>query len=266
MRRGRLTNRSDIRVTERLLRALAQPKKGLVISIVNSGLFLWILTAVFLTTGGSYISNRQACSTEADQIIDKRNRLALEMEKRRSAIAQGIAEARTVDEVRDILKSPPNIFPDLKNRTLLELSSEYVNLNENIDETAVRSLEIALARKIEPMTTTQFMRYRSLYIGELGKTDYDLADLKDFSRKYFEGDRIRSLVHKLSEFKPDCSVRTVLDRILNGSRAVHVTQEPLMDSAVVEALYNNPDFAGFDIIRTPALRPPFVKIEDKKLH
>lgn len=97
-------------------------------------------------------------------------------------------------------------------------------------------------------------------MGQLGDENYDLKDLKDFARKYFRGDHIRSLVQQLSEFHPDCSFRTIATDLLRGEHSTHVIEIPMISSKVVDEFYKTPGFEELGVWRGPALRPPFVKL------
>ncbi|MGY4450713.1 hypothetical protein ACVWZR_005373 [Bradyrhizobium sp. i1.3.1] len=48
---------SDVIFKKRVLAALDKPKKSRLVSILNSGFFLWFLTLCVVTAGGSYLTS-----------------------------------------------------------------------------------------------------------------------------------------------------------------------------------------------------------------
>ncbi|MGJ4925007.1 hypothetical protein ACQR0Y_30415 [Bradyrhizobium oligotrophicum] len=185
------------------------------------------------------------------------------MDLRRDAISHLVEAATSVDEIRSGLLSVQSFRPELKDKSLFDISAEYVGLNKYVDESGVAEIEKALSCKIKPIKPSQFIRYYSLYTGSLNDKDPNLDDLKDFVRKYFYGDHIRSLVHTLSRFRPSCSARGLLTDAVQGTKAAHIIQESDFDPKVMETICSNPDIDVFDFLRIggPALRPPFVKMQ-----
>ena len=60
-------------------KSLGVPKRNVVLAVINSGFFLWLLSAALLTGGGGYITNHQECMREANQLIQRRSLVSEEM-------------------------------------------------------------------------------------------------------------------------------------------------------------------------------------------
>ena len=93
----------------RLLAALEAPKQNRFLAVINSSCFLWLLTALFITAGGTYFAKYQECAREADQISDKFQRLNEELYLRRSAVFQAISEGTYMDSIRTGVKDLPSL-------------------------------------------------------------------------------------------------------------------------------------------------------------
>jgi len=50
---------------------LKQRRSSKVFAVINSGIFIWFLSAVAITLGGSIFSERQKCVADARQLIDR---------------------------------------------------------------------------------------------------------------------------------------------------------------------------------------------------
>jgi hypothetical protein len=254
-----LRRKRELRFQDQVLSGIAK-KSSRLVALINSPLFIWFLTAVLLTAGGAYFTRIHQCVIEGEQVIEKRQRLSLEMDNRRRAIARIIAGAKTLDDVRSGLQHLPSTYADFKERSLLDISSDFLKLNQSIDETRVTSLENALSRHIEPITRRQFLLYNSVFIGQLDSDSFDLDDLKDFTRKYFEGDRIRSLVHRMSSFRPNCVFQTIVTDFATSTHSKHVLQEPIVTKEWIDSVSKDPNFYSLEVFQVPGLRAPFVKL------
>ena len=123
--------RRERQFLEHVLATIRKPTSNRWLAILSSPFFIWLLTLVFLVLGGAYFTRMQQCVGEAEQVIEKRERLETEMDNRRKAIA-GIEKANSLQEIRE--EHLPNSYPDFKERSLLDISSEFAALFQSIDE------------------------------------------------------------------------------------------------------------------------------------
>jgi hypothetical protein len=127
----RMPKYEKIRNRRILERAKRETVRSRLWMLLNSGIFLWFLSAILLTIGGGYITNHQQCMRDADQIIDRRSRLNLELLSRNTSFASRVSAAKTFQ--------PPfapdkrgSVYADLANTSYSEVQRELWKLNEQI--------------------------------------------------------------------------------------------------------------------------------------
>jgi hypothetical protein len=122
-----------------------EPKPNKLWTFVNSGIFLWLLSATLLTVGGGYIANHQQCMRDADQIIERRSRLSLEILSRNASFASRVEGDKTL--------RPPfgpdkqgSVYADLANVSYSEVQRELWRLNEQIHKEELPDKEMQQAQ------------------------------------------------------------------------------------------------------------------------
>src|ERR1700682_67712 len=95
---------SDDIFKKRILAALDKPKKSKLVSILNSGLFLWFLTLCVVAAGGAYLTSYQQCRKDAEEEIERNTRIQRELFQRELRIREIILTAPSVSEMRNQLK------------------------------------------------------------------------------------------------------------------------------------------------------------------
>ena len=111
MREGEfLRERREREFQAKVLDALDKQKNNRFLSIINSAAFLWFLSALFVTAGGSYYTKYQECARQADETIDKFQHLNEELYIRRKAIFQAISDGANMDAIRTSIKDLPSIY------------------------------------------------------------------------------------------------------------------------------------------------------------
>lgn len=195
-----------------------KPQSNRTVRIINSPIFIWLLSALFLAFGGAYVTQYQQCSREADRLRNQYYHLAGEIYIRQERVAAAVEGAASIDDIKLALKSLPSLYADLKDRSLFELNREFRQIEARIE----RSPELQdFTRQALAETSYSFnevTNYSRLSVGLLPRniTDADLAPLKDFIRRSsiaYENDRILSNFTKLS---PRCSMVNVISFALNG--------------------------------------------------
>lgn len=204
----------------RVLGALEKPKRNRVLAIINSAAFLWLLSALLITAGSSYFTKYQECARQADEIIEKFQRLNEELYVRRQTIFQVISDSDSIDAIRSGITELPSIYVDLKPRTIPDLEAEFRKLNGRIDHSLLGEL-VARFRVEEPTVTARQMNiYGSIALGIVQKSwpNSGLDNLKYFAHRYrISFDRGYSAVRH-TEFFPKCYPSTVAKLMLSTSK------------------------------------------------
>jgi len=129
---------------QRVLAAVEKPKRNRFLTVINSAFFLWVMSALFLSIGGSYLTNHRQCLDDAEKIIERRNQLSVELQSRNNTVAHRLTEAKTFQEANQevstlLLQQPAvgqdkrgSIFSDLSNKTYPELQTEFGTLTDRI--------------------------------------------------------------------------------------------------------------------------------------
>jgi hypothetical protein len=119
----------------RVLAAVERPKRGRLLAIINSSFFIWLMSVLFLTIGGSYVTNHRQCLDDAEKIISRREHLRQELRSRDVDYYRRVAKANTLQEAelwRDWADKRGSIFTDLANLTYREVHGEYAKLGDRI--------------------------------------------------------------------------------------------------------------------------------------
>ena len=127
--------RRVLAAVDRVLAAVEKPKRGRLLAIINSSFFIWLMSVLLLTIGGSYITNHKQCLDDAEKIMDRRDHLRQEMYVRDFDYEHRVAEAKTFREAvsaspRGPAKQP--LFSALGNLSYGEMHGEYYTLSERI--------------------------------------------------------------------------------------------------------------------------------------
>lgn len=112
----------------RLYGAMHQPKASRISAVLNSPLFLWVLTALFVTAAGSYFSQVQKCMSDADAAADKFDLLENERWKREYYFKHALATMKTFAEVREAKDRYMPSSSDFKSKTAWDLQVEQFHI------------------------------------------------------------------------------------------------------------------------------------------
>lgn len=97
---------------KRVLKAIERPKKSGVIRIINSGFFLWLLTLLVVTAGGTYLTSYQQCRKDAADEIEKNTKVQRELFQREVKIREIIFNSTSVVEMNSKLGQPYSYYPE----------------------------------------------------------------------------------------------------------------------------------------------------------
>ncbi len=235
MREGEfLRERREREFQAKVLDALDKQKNNRFLSIINSAAFLWFLSALFVTAGGSYYTKYQECARQADETIDKFQHLNEELYIRRKAIFQAISDGASMDAIRSSIKDLPSIYVELKPRTIPDLDAEFRKLNARIDHSRLDEL-IARFQVSDPTVTPfQMKTFGSIALGIVAKSwpETALDNLKYFAHRYQVSFERGYLAVRYTEFFPNCSFSTVSHLMLS-------TSKPDLVQAIPHPLYVN---------------------------
>jgi hypothetical protein len=122
------------KIRNKLIRdAQKPPKPNKFWLVLNSGIFLWFLSASLLTVGGGYVTSHQVCMREADQLIERRDGLSREIHSRRLAFHETVANAKTVEQLVIVPTTKGSVYPDLEKTPYNEIEQELRKLGFRID-------------------------------------------------------------------------------------------------------------------------------------
>jgi hypothetical protein len=135
-------------------------KKGRLVSIINSGLFLWTLTALLLTVGGSYFTKVQQCIVQSERVLERFTRLNNEIANRRNFIEELVNSSSQHSEIQSGLARLPTTYPEFKELSLLELVLEQNKITRSITfhDMMNRFAEV-LAKDLKPVPGLYYARY-----------------------------------------------------------------------------------------------------------
>jgi hypothetical protein len=196
--------------------------------VLNSGIFLWFLSASFLTVGGGYVANHQGCMREADQLIERQDRMSREMYSRRAAFNETVADAKTVDNLILVPTTKGSLYPDLEKMPYYELEHEIRKLRFRIDYDDLLDVEVTRTREEMRRMMSEFVDKSDHFQGPIKTKNPSKADLDKFLQ-------MRKLVSQLlaehTDFEqtfetfvflhqPDCTIVKTLETALGNRPAI----------------------------------------------
>jgi hypothetical protein len=172
--------------------------------LVNSAFFLWALSAVFVTVGGSYFNQLQKCAADADTAIERWDAISDELENRDIWYEMAIYSSSTIDDLR---RSPPytSADEDLKNKTVDELERARDRILRKVERD-----DLSTNRDKLPSSINESIYRRALSI----KTNEALQKAKSETTK----------VHREFLQVPACDSLSILRQLLTGTRKILATE------------------------------------------
>lgn len=102
-----LQRKQDREFQESILAALnKEPKKRnwfvrfflVVGKVINSAIFIWFLTAIFVTLGSGYLTQHRQCLADAEGVIERISKLRSEIVRRQRTYLSDVMSARTLEK------------------------------------------------------------------------------------------------------------------------------------------------------------------------
>lgn len=214
---------SDHIFRQRVLAAIEKPPKSRLLAIVNSSLFLWVLTLLVVTTGGTALTSYQQCVKEADEAIERNTRVQREIFQRELRIKQILLGASSVADMRTQMKQPNSYYPEFAGfPTQLLKESNLAFLQK------VTDFKVLLGEAL-PMPRPELLRIYSIASGQLpdALSDKDLPLLREFANVVLATQRPIPLPgYGLSRFEPSCTPKTLWGRFFSGPSVSNIKIGP----------------------------------------
>lgn len=218
------------------LRRLHKPKKRFskrLIAIINSGFFLWVLSAAALSIGGTYYVQHKECLADAARLVDKFENARKELNSRENYVRDAAFRARNIHELKEMLKAPSYVQADFRNYSHASLLHDlWVIARDAGWQGSDPSFPERADLPIPTNPTPEWMeRYRKIqrqgalysrfgfgagdiYSGHMPPdvTDADLSDIREFARIVSEDPVWRDW-----SVAPNCSFQSELRRLILGT-------------------------------------------------
>jgi hypothetical protein len=194
---------------KRILAALDKPKKSTLVSILNSGLFLWLLTLGVVTAGGAYLTSYQQCRKDAEEEIERNTRIRRELFQRELRIQEIILTASSVVEMRNQLKQPNSYYPEFAGFPIMLLQESNAAFLNRVDD-----LKLTFTPG-KPSPPPEIMALYPISRGQLpdAVADKDIPLLHEYARTMLaQTNPIPLPGYGLSPFQPECGIRTLWGR------------------------------------------------------
>lgn len=213
-------DRRDSDFQARVLAVLERPKKSRVLAVINSAFFLWIMTALFLTIGGSYYTAYHKCLQDAENISGQYPALSKELLERRAFIKEAISSAETVAQLREKFKSIPYLSFDLKERSTHALTVSISRLRRRIDILDPTDSLAQVAKQEGPFTSDEMLNDAS--DGEIpyGASDDQLPKIKSSTLKRIAHDEERLRQAGRMAYAETCSPHKVVRSIVDPNTKI----------------------------------------------
>jgi hypothetical protein len=104
------------------------PKRNITLVVISSASFFWLLSAALLAAGGGYVANHEACLREADQLIERRSLISVELLGRQRFESSGAD-----NEAPSGSSSAGSSVPEFSGMTYGEIQREWLKVLRRIE-------------------------------------------------------------------------------------------------------------------------------------
>jgi len=119
-----LREKRDREFQARVLAALERPKKARVIAIINSGFFLWLISALFLTFGSAIYQARQTCTSESAARKENLRLVQEEITDRVLYFVDAVDKTKTPEDLFGAIRARKPFYDQFRQKTLFDLTEE----------------------------------------------------------------------------------------------------------------------------------------------
>lgn len=184
----------------------APPPKHRLVAIINSPLFLWFLTAVFVTGAGRYFTQVQECARDASSALERWETVNGEIEDRSDYYRHALRTAKTVAELKQYrYKSDVAEIADKDSRELFTMRDRILRM--------VSPEELEKANFASSIIENTFLQTVEK------NTDAGLVEAKSFLSKYHEP--------RFATLRTNCGPPSIFAQLTSGTRYVLSVFTPL---------------------------------------
>jgi hypothetical protein len=105
----------------RMLASIGKPKANRLLAIINSPIFLWLLSAIALSFGAAVYQTRNQCLEKSDALIANQFRTRNEIDRRIYYFKEAVLSAKSPKQLQDILRKRSSTYTDLRAKNLFDL-------------------------------------------------------------------------------------------------------------------------------------------------
>lgn len=186
------------------------------LKIINSPIIIWLLSAIFLTIGGTYFTTVRQCHLDASALVSAYKMYRYEDLYRRNAVAEAVTKANTIAELRTALRDQPSAISELKGKSTLEVETAYRAAYLRINRS---KLDLSAEAQVSALPSDP--RLANVLFGNVSDTltDADLPALKILAAKISNA-YVAMFIHELGTiYQSNCDLPT-LWHIAVGERPV----------------------------------------------
>ena len=202
----------------------SEPAKLSLVKIINSGLFLWIISAIILTGGAGYLNGYQTCIRDAKQIGDDFEQSDIEIISRRSQITMAILYSNNVEELTVALKAISPSFSRFRDMTTLDLEIMRKSARARIDFSSAPS------SLLEEEASTSAIQNAEVSLSDLFRQWSLMAEIIPPEMTNDQLTRAKKVVRILNSdtplhswtphLKPMCSPERIISNVLGNSNMI----------------------------------------------
>jgi hypothetical protein len=196
-------------------------KRGRIVRIINSPLFLLILGTLLttvLTFVGFYYHTYTQCVADSREFFGNYISLETELLYRQNEIVSQILNAKSVSELRKSVDQRKYVDPRFKDQTTAEIHTLYLVQSEQVDESGINK-----SAENEFTSSKPYQRFSPVLYGYIDKTisDADLKDLQQFAAQFGALQIIQFFTRIRSVSEIDCIPRNIFV-IMLGEKPVTI--------------------------------------------
>lgn len=188
------------------------------LAFVNAPLFLWSISAVFITLASAYYTQRQECLGKSDVLIMRYKNVLREANVRRETIRGNVRAADSFNAIDAKLTSLPSIYRDFAGTTLEELTQEQSLLEEKINFDGLQKWFEYYANSVKTFSDSSFTSFGSIYVGSASYVHRDLDRFKVFAENYLRAANLKFEAVRDLVYEPTCDSKSLFKSLLSGER------------------------------------------------
>lgn len=220
---------------DRVLAALEKRRRSRTLTILNSPIFLWIMSLLVITCGSAYYSNFKECIGNSKQLIRSYRDIRSEIISRQMSIGAKLLFAHTVADARAAVLNVGSDNGDFRNQRLDELMIrlETMPIRNAIADSGMNPLTTSLRSYDETIRSTPALaKFAPLTFGQfpVSLSPADLSSLQVFGYAMFR----RAVLEAVNDVPIlttiDCGGRNIFKMLLGGEpQTVRMTRVSFLE-------------------------------------